>query len=152
MQTRGALNVLQLIFGLIYTNLSVYLQFGICFFVGKFCNDPLARVFISSMEEIETFKADFGERHALLNNCWAVMDGLKLYLQPLGNAEIQERYYNGWTHDHYVTSVFCFCPNGTIPIAFFNVLGCVHDSQVTEFGRIYHKLEEYLDNRGKVLH
>jgi hypothetical protein len=78
------------------------------------------------------------------------MDGLKLYLQQSGNAVIQEWYYNGWTHDHYVTSVFCFCPDGTIPIAFFNVPGSVHDSQVAEFGNIYNKLEDvYLLTRGK---
>ena len=62
-------------------------------------------------------------------------------MQSAGHADIQERYYNGWTHDHYVTSVFCFCPDGTIPIAFFNVPGSVHDSQVAKFGNIYDKLE-----------
>jgi hypothetical protein len=76
------------------------------------------------------------------------MDGLKLFLQALGNFDIQERYYNRWTHDHYVTSVFCFCPNGTIPIAFFNVPGCVHDSQVAEMGRIYWKLGEVYEKTG----
>ncbi len=45
-------------------------------------------------------------------------------------------------HDHYVTSVFCFCPDGTITTAFLNVPGSVHDSQVTEFGKIYQKLEQ----------
>ena len=78
------------------------------------------------------------------------MDGLKLYLQQSGNAEIQEWYYNGWTHRHYVTSVFCFCPDGTIPIAFFNVPGSVRDSQVAEFGNIYNKLEDvYLSTGAK---
>jgi hypothetical protein len=76
------------------------------------------------------------------------MDGLKLYLQASGNSEIQERFYNGWTHDHYVISVFCFCPNGTIPIAFFNVPGCVHDSQVAEFGKMYDKLEDVYRTTG----
>ena len=42
----------------------------------------------------------------------------------------------------YVTSVFCFWLDGTIPIAFFNIPGSVHDSQVTEFGNIYNKLEK----------
>jgi hypothetical protein len=46
------------------------------------------------------------------------MDGLKLYLQQAGNVEIQERFYNSWMHNHYVASTFCFCPDGTIPIAF----------------------------------
>ena len=61
---------------------------------------------------------------------------------------IQERFYNGWTHDHYVTSVFCFCPDGTIPIAFFNVPGSVHDSQVAELGKIYGKLEHVYNTSG----
>ncbi len=76
------------------------------------------------------------------------MDGLKLYLKTAGDVYIQERYYNGWTHDHYVTSVFCFCCDGTIPISSFNVPGSVHDSQVAEFGNIYNKLEEVYDLYG----
>jgi hypothetical protein len=51
-------------------------------------------------------------------------------------------------HDHYVTSVFCFCPNGTIPIAFFNAPRCVHDSQVAEFGKMYDKLEDVYPKTG----
>ena len=31
-------------------------------------------------------------------------------------------------HDHYATSVICFCPDGTTPIATFNM----HDIQVAE--------------------
>ena len=69
------------------------------------------------------------------------MDSLKLYLQQAGNGEIQERYYNGWMHDHYIMSVFCFCSDGTILIAFFNVPGSVHNNQVAEFGNIHEKVE-----------
>jgi hypothetical protein len=71
-----------------------------------------------------------------------MMDELKLYLQSSENAEIQEGYYNGWMHDHYVTLAFCFFPDGTIPITFVNVLRCVHDSHVAEFGQIYDTLED----------
>ena len=141
-RTRGPLNVLQLVFGLTLTNISVYLRFGIHLIVETFRDDPLASVRIPSAEKIETFKAAFAAQHPLLNDCWATMDGLKLYLQQSGNTNIQELFYNGWTHDHYVTSVFCFCPDGTIPIAFFNISGSVHDSQVAEFGEIYDKLED----------
>ncbi len=152
MRTRGSLYVLQLVFGLTYSNLSVYLRFGMRIIVETFRHNPLARVSIPLAEEIESFKAAFAERHLLLNDCWATMDGLKLYLQTAGNAYIQERLYNGWTHDHYVTSVFCFCLYGTrIPISFFNVPGSVHDSQVAEFGNICNKLEEISFVWGKVL-
>ncbi len=76
------------------------------------------------------------------------MDGLKLYLQQWGNTEIQARFYNGWTHGHYGTSVFVFCPDGTIPIAFFNVPGSLHDSQVAHWGRVFDKLGAVYDETG----
>ncbi len=80
-------------------------------------------------------------RHQFLTDVWCTMDGLKVTLEQSSDALIQERLYNGWTHDHYVTSVICFCPDGTIPIAFINVPGSVHDSQVANYGNIYDKME-----------
>ncbi len=59
-QTRGSLNLLQLIFGLTYTNLSVYMRFGIRLLVETFHDDPLARVSLPSPEEINEYKAAFG--------------------------------------------------------------------------------------------
>jgi hypothetical protein len=41
------------------------------------------------------------------------MDGLELYLQQAGETSIQNNFYNGWTHDHYVIGVFVFCLDGT---------------------------------------
>ncbi len=61
---------------------------------------------------------------------------------------MQECFYNRWTHDHYVTSVFCFYPDGTIPIALFYISALVHDSQVAEFGNIYKKLETIFNTTG----
>jgi hypothetical protein len=69
------------------------------------------------------------------------MDGFKLMLKQSGNALIQEQFYNDWMHDQYVTSVMCFCPDGTIPIVFGNIPGTVHDSQFANYGDIYDKLE-----------
>ena len=59
-------------------------------------------------------------------------------------------YYNGWKVDHYVTNVFVFVPDGTIPIAFFNVPGSVHDSQVAKWGGIYDKLESVYKSNGGI--
>ncbi len=41
-----------------------------------------------------------------------------------------------------------FVPDGTIPIAFFNVPGCAHDSQVAKWGGIYEKLESVYRSNG----
>jgi len=80
-------------------------------------------------------------RHPYLIDVWCTMDGLKLTLQQSGDTLSRAGYYNGWTQDHYVSSVLCFCQDGTIPIAYINIPGSVHDSQIADYGNIYDKLE-----------
>ena len=49
-----------------------------------------------------------------------------------------------------MTSVICFCLDGTIPIVFCNIPGTVHNSQVADYGYIYDKLElVYLQDGAK---
>jgi hypothetical protein len=51
-------------------------------------------------------------------------------------------FYNGWTHDHYVTNIFVFAPNGQIIACSINNPGNFYDSQVAEQGGVYKNLEE----------
>jgi hypothetical protein len=140
-RTRGLLMALQLIFGMTYSNLNDYLLFGKRIIVMVLRHDDRAAVQIPSSEKINEYKQKLVNRHRFLTDVWCTMDGLKLMLEMSGDAITQERYYNGWAHDHYVTSVLCFCPDGTIPIAYINIPGSVHDSQVAEYGNIHNKLE-----------
>jgi hypothetical protein len=78
------LNVLQLVFDPTYTNLSIYLRFGMHLIVKKFRDDLLAQVSIPSLEEIDLLKEAFAARHPVLTDFWATMDGLKLYLHCAG--------------------------------------------------------------------
>ena len=94
------------------------------------------------------YKEAVGAIYPLLSDVWSTMDGLKLNLQQSGNTEIQACFYNGWTHGHYVMSVFVFCPDGTIPIAFFYIPESVHDSQVAHWGKVYDKLGAVYDETG----
>jgi hypothetical protein len=109
---------------------------------------PMAKVQIPSSEKIEEYVSMVNQRHPYFSDVWCTMDGLKLMLEQSGDALIQEQFYNGWTHDHYVTSVMCFCPDGTIPIGFCNIPGAVHDSQVADYGGIYDKLEYVYEREG----
>jgi len=147
-RTRGSLMALQLIFGMTYSNLDDYLLYGKRIIVKVLRNDPRASVQVPSSEKIAEYKEMVSNRHPYLTDVWCTMDGLKLTLQQSGDAVIQERYYNGWTHDHYVSSVICFCPDGTIPIAYINIPGSVHDSQIADYGNIYDKLESVYDRDG----
>jgi hypothetical protein len=53
-------------------------------------------------------------------------------------------------HIFIVSSVLCFCPDGSIPIAFINVPGSVYDSQIADYQGIYNKLKSmYLRNGAK---
>jgi hypothetical protein len=140
-RTRGSLMALQLIFGMTFSNIDYYLLFGKRIIVMVLRNDQRASVQIPSSEKIEEYKEMVKNRHPFLTDVWCTMDGLKITLEQSGDALIQERFYNGWTHDHYVSSVLCFCPDGTIPIAYINIPGAVHDSQIADYGDIYDKLE-----------
>jgi len=44
--------------------------------------------------------------------------------------------------------VICFCPDGTIPIAYVNIPGSVHDSQIADYGDMYDKLETVYQRDG----
>jgi len=112
-------------------------------------SDSLAKIAIPSNKDITSYKDAVGAIYSLLSHVWSTMNGLKLYLQQSGNSEIQACFYNRWTHGHYVTSVFVFCPDGTIPIVFFNVPGSVHDSQVAHWGRVYDKLVAVYNETGR---
>jgi len=140
-RTKGSCMVLQMIFGLTGTPVSMYLRFGRRILIKILTDEPDATVKVPGIEKIEAYKAVIKERHPNLADVWCCMDGLKLYLEQAGDATTQNNFYNGWKQDHYVSSVFVFCPDGTIPICCYNVPGSVHDSSVAEWGNIYRRLE-----------
>lgn len=145
---RGSVVALQMIFGLTGTRVSTWLRFGRRILIMILKNHSDAAVQIPSAARIDQFKRVIQARHRNLENVWCTMDGLKLYLQQSGDVTIQNMYYNGWTHDHYVSSLFVFCPDGTIPIAAVNYPGSFHDSQIAEWGNVYQKLESVFEANG----
>jgi DDE superfamily endonuclease len=147
-RTRGSVMVLQMIFGLTRTPIGMYLRFGRRILIKVLQGNSESSIRIPSDDNIRQYCEAIQERHPVLDNVWSTMDGLKLKLQAAANNTIQNNYYNGWTHDHYVSCVIVFCPDGTIPIICFNVPGSVHDSKVAEWGNIYQKLEAVYERTG----
>jgi hypothetical protein len=88
------------VFCLSYAKLCIYLQFSRCIIFEVFCDDPLSGISIPSEETIHEYMQAFAKRHPQLPDVWSTMDGLKLYLQQSGKSDVQELFYNGWTHDH----------------------------------------------------
>ena len=147
-RTRGSLMALQLIFGMTMTNVSMYIRFGRRVIIEVLKKNDLASIRMPTELEIQSYMTSIASKHPNLKGVWATMDGLKIYLQQSPCVKNQEHFYNGWTHDHYVTNVLVFCPDGTIPMTFYNCPGSVHDSQVAMWGNIYEKLEMVYEKYG----
>jgi hypothetical protein len=144
-RTRGSGMVLQIIFGMTASLLSMWVRFGRRLLVRVLRNHPNARVKMPNGEEIASFCQAISVKYPSLTNVWGSMDGLKLYLQQAGRqhgkGDVQNYFYNGWTHDHYVTNLFLFSPDGKIRKFFINAPGCWHDSTLANASGIYDALD-----------
>ena len=147
-RTRGSMFVLSMIFGINGTDVSTYTRFGRRILIAILNEDEHAQVKIPSDEVIEEYKRYVEERHPLLTDVWMTMDGLKLIIEESPEGHIQNRFYNGWTCNHYVSNVFGFCPAGTIVVCCINVPCCIHDSNVCEWGHIFQKLQRVYERTG----
>ena len=114
--------------------------------------DPKSEVQMPDAAEIALFKEAIAAKHSLLVDCYCMVDGLKLYLQQSGDSVIQSHFYNGWKHDHFVTNIFAFEPNGSIIACTLNAPGTWHDSTLAHWGSMYSKLQKcWEEHHGKVL-
>ena len=121
-RTKGSCYCLQMLFGMTATCVSVYLRFGRRILIQVLQSQQSSSIKLPNDNLINEYMNSISERHPALSNVWCTMDGLKLRLQRSGNNKIQNMFYNGWTHDHYVSCVFVFAPDGTIPICCYKLL------------------------------
>ncbi|CAJ1927973.1 unnamed protein product [Cylindrotheca closterium] len=149
-RTKGSIQSLSIIFGMTATNVHRYLYFGRRILIMVLQSHPDAAIRIPSAEKIEEYKQAVNNKHNLLTDVWCCFDGLKLGTQAPTNAGLQRIFYNAWKADTFVKGVFAFVPDGKIVIAYFNVPGSVHDSQLAYLGNIYGKLKSVYDQCGGI--
>jgi hypothetical protein len=77
-------------------------------------DDPLAKAIMPTDDEIREFEEAILAKYPDLPNCWGAMDGLKLRLEKSGDQLMQNNFFNESTHDHYVSNLFLFSPDGKI--------------------------------------
>jgi hypothetical protein len=140
--------VLQALFGVTGSPLNLWLKFGRRILVQILMKDPAAQVRLPTDEEVQSYKNCIEDLYPLLKDVCCVSDGLKIYIQNPGNANVQNMFYNGWTHDTYVTNVLVFCPRGTVIAASYNHPGSMHDSEIAHWGDIYTKLDDQYERTG----
>ena len=147
-RTKGALRTLQLIFGLTSSPLSTWLKFGRRCLIKALFDHPAAKVKLPTEQEIRGFEATIQQKHSLLPNVWATMDGVKLLIEQTGNGDDQNNFYNGWTHDHYITNLLLFSPDGKVRGCYLNAPGVLHDSTLASWGSLYDDIDRIFETFG----
>ena len=136
-------------FGVTSTPMYLWLKFSRRVLLCVLQKHPLAAVTDPSSTEIHEYINAIGAKYPVLlpEKVWGAADGLKLLLAKSNNWAIQNRNYNGWTADTYVSSVFVFAPDGRIRICILNAPGSWHDSQISDYG-VYEKMEQLFNLYG----
>ena len=96
-----------------------------------------ARVEFPNASTIFHFASVMHDRYPSLLGMFGFIDGLRLELHPCAESDMENAYYNGYTHDHYVSNVFLFTPDGCVSYAITNCPGNWHDSVVSRTGGLY---------------
>lgn len=98
--------------------------------------DAKAAVHLPTQSEVAAFQADLAAKNSILDDVYANLDGLKLFLEQSGDTIIPKMFYNSWKLDHYVGKVFVFAPNGCIIACAVNTPGSMHDSTIADYGKL----------------
>jgi hypothetical protein len=144
-RTKGPVNrVFPLIFGLTNSPMERWLNFSKVLLM-KALHEYKPR--LPSGEQCEEYVTAINLRYPHVGRVAFAVDGLKLQIHPPTDYKKQQRYYNGWKHGHYVTNIFVFAPDGSVPCCVMNAPGCIHDSTLSDFGDIYDKLQHLYETR-----
>ncbi len=128
-------------FGVTATNFGMYAKFGLQSIV-KCLNRNKDGIEIPSNTSLQELTSSVKSKYPDLDDVWCTMDGFKSPIQATPDIEIQKMFYNSWQPGHYVTHVFVFAADSTIPICCFNLPGSTHDRMEADSGFIYDKLEK----------
>ncbi|KAG6808001.1 hypothetical protein H0H92_005724 [Tricholoma furcatifolium] len=126
------------IFALIPSTVSRYIRFSLSILLTILQKMPESEIRWPYGEEFEELNSLVIARHPLLTGAFGTMDGLNLAVQTSANQEIENATFNGWLHDHFVSSVLAFGASGEIITCKLNAPGSWHDSHVAH--DIYERL------------
>lgn len=115
-------------FGVTDTVCSFFIRLSRRILLKVLTNDEYAAVRVPTSAEVTSFREAISTKYPSLPDVFAVADGLKINLQQAHDPVLQNAFYNGWTHGHYVSNVLGFTPNGEIIACALNTLGAMYDS------------------------
>ncbi len=106
-----------------------------------------AQLKMSNRLKIKEYERSVRE-YPVLKIVWVAMDALKLCIEHPPDHKEQQKYCNGWKHDHFVSNVICFAPNGSISCSCLNCPESLHDCNVARQGGPYDTLKKVYEATG----
>lgn len=144
-QMRGSTNHLNMIFGVLLATSSVSLRFGHRILCHVLSRQDSAKVKLpDNLAKVNEYVEAVGRKHPTLGEERVAfsIDGVKLDIEKAGDENIQQMFYNGWTHGNYVGNILVFAPDGTIVALTINVPGCIHECTIATYGNVYDNMAD----------
>ena len=137
-------------FGIVASSCSLWLRHGRRILLAVLRKTKEAEICMPDEEKLQQYKQAISDKYPALKHVSYVADGLKILIQRAGDFRKQNKFYNGWKSDHYITNLFLFGPDGTINACVLNCPGSMHDSELAMMGMpsIYSKIDEWHDKFG----
>ncbi|KAF4613306.1 hypothetical protein D9613_011207 [Agrocybe pediades] len=101
------------IFALIPSTVSRYIKFSLSILLKVLWTIPEGRIVWPEGDEFQANNDLVLDRHPLLTGAFGTMDGLNVMVQESAIEEIENVTFNGWLHEHFVSSVFAFGASGS---------------------------------------
>ena len=94
-----------------------WLKFGRKVLLHVIYRDHATVIRLPTYDEVRFYQSVVGTKYPNIAKIWAAVDGLKLFIQAVRQGNEQNKYYSGYIHGHYITSVFVFAPDRKIVCA-----------------------------------
>ncbi|KZV59014.1 hypothetical protein PENSPDRAFT_695526 [Peniophora sp. CONT] len=121
---------LQQMFALIPATTSCYILFSLAILLKTLRGMEHGHISWPVGEQFEQYAEVVRKRHGLLYGAFGSVDGLNLACQVSADLKIENACFNGWLHNHYISSVIVFNALGMIIWAKLNCPGSWHDSRI----------------------
>ncbi|KAG9078722.1 hypothetical protein FS749_009219 [Ceratobasidium sp. UAMH 11750] len=134
---------LEMIFAIIPTTLSRYIQAGLPILFQVLQRIPEAVIKWPTPDQMELYSAYINARHPKIDGAFGFIDGLHVPVGASGDLLAENAMWSRWLHSHSISNIIVFAPDvhtGTIINARINAPGSWHDAKTSR--PVYDKLRE----------